>query len=484
MTGFEWAFNDTYGVYLSNKDGKNISVFERTATKRDEYLVVGNEAEGYLLKVSQIQNSTNGNGYQSDSVKFYDVFSGDTYTATLTSDGGGEVTIGGKVYSLLYNGESDASEESRYVRLNYPDSSATTSAVIYPTISTSKGAKFAFYEPVTIDLDSWDGASADLATLRFPDGDGYSDVTLTASSNCTWTLGGVGSGTISNLTSAVHGYATVGKLTYNFTRPATLTETTVYLTDPSDKSLITSPALIIFEEKDDNSEYQALVVTIDNGYNSDDGMGVDEVDRTWNPGITGFRDTMPSDSKKTKEADLFGTVVLLDSTDSDQKTATISYPDEQVYAQLYLGGNDASIAVSGNDTDTSTGTGVKELGSIIVKDTEVAQVASKNLIVIGGSCVNSLAASLLDGAGCGADFEQKTGIGAGYYLIKTFSRTGGTVATLVAGYHAQDTVNAAKYLTTQTVDTTAGKAYKGSTANTAEPLVVATTTPTTPNTTA
>jgi hypothetical protein len=49
-------------------------------------------------------------------------------------------------------------------------------------------------------------------------------------------------------------------------------------------------------------------------------------------------------------------------------------------------------------------------------------------------------------------------------LIETFARDGGGVATLVAGYNAQDTRNAATALTTQVVDTTAGKKYTGTTA--------------------
>ena len=78
----------------------------------------------------------------------------------------------------------------------------------------------------------------------------------------------------------------------------------------------------------------------------------------------------------------------------------------------------------------------------------------------------------LSGKTCGADFTAKTGVGAGQFLVETFSRTGGKVATLVAGYNAADTTNAATYLTTQTVDTSVGKKYIGTTATSAS-LVVA-----------
>jgi hypothetical protein len=111
---------------------------------------------------------------------------------------------------------------------------------------------------------------------------------------------------------------------------------------------------------------------------------------------------------------------------------------------------------------------VKKLGSVAVSDAEVASVASNNLIVVGGSCVNSVAAQLLGGALCGANFEQATGAGAGSFVIETFSQSSGKVATLVAGYNAADTSNAAKYLTTQAVDTTVGKKYVGSSATSAQ----------------
>ena len=116
---------------------------------------------------------------------------------------------------------------------------------------------------------------------------------------------------------------------------------------------------------------------------------------------------------------------------------------------------------------SSSGT-VKELGAPFVKDSEVSSVSTKNLIVIGGSCVNTVAAQLLGSSAplCDAAFTAKTGVSAGQFLIQSFASpySTGKVATLVAGFNAQDTVNAAKYFTTQAVDTTAGKTYKGTSA--------------------
>ncbi len=152
------------------------------------------------------------------------------------------------------------------------------------------------------------------------------------------------------------------------------------------------------------------------------------------------------------------------STGSDQDTLDIVYAGEESFADVYV--SETGAVVTASEGTTTTGT-VAKLGSVSVSDAEAASVASKNLIVVGGSCINSVAAELLGGALCGANFESSTGVGAGSFLIQTFERTGGKVATLVAGYNAEDTTNAAKYLTTQAVDTTVGKKYKGTSATSA-----------------
>ena len=148
----------------------------------------------------------------------------------------------------------------------------------------------------------------------------------------------------------------------------------------------------------------------------------------------------------------------------------MTYPKTQMYADVYVAESSASVlgGSSGNGN-------VAELGSVAVADSEVSSVATKNLVVVGGSCVNSVAADLLGAAACNADFTAKTSVAAGSFLIQTFSRTGGKVATLVAGYNAGDTTNAAKAFTTQAIDTTVGKKYTGSTATSVALATTATT---------
>jgi hypothetical protein len=162
---------------------------------------------------------------------------------------------------------------------------------------------------------------------------------------------------------------------------------------------------------------------------------------------------------------------------SATRTAKITYAGQEAYADVFL--TDVTANVSSTSTNasatTTSSSGVKVLGSVALSDGEVAQASGKNLVVVGGSCVNKVAAELLGGPLCGAAFEAKTGVGNGQFLIQSFSRTGDKIATLVAGYNAADTTNAAAYFTTQTVDTMVGKKYKGTSATQATLVTEATT---------
>jgi hypothetical protein len=130
---------------------------------------------------------------------------------------------------------------------------------------------------------------------------------------------------------------------------------------------------------------------------------------------------------------------------SDKGKLLVEYHGGEAYADVFLTSLEAQVSTSGSTAKV-----------LPIKDSEAASVTANNLVVVGGSCINTVAADLLGGALCGADFEAKTGVGAGAFLIETFSRTGGGVATLVAGYNAEDTTSAAKYLTTKVVDTSVG----------------------------
>ncbi len=210
------------------------------------------------------------------------------------------------------------------------------------------------------------------------------------------------------------------------------------------------------EGDEDNNVADGADFSVTLGHTASDGPHVSDISPT---------ELAVTSGSDNKEAYVTGAnshaTKLLYKTGGDQDEVDISYAGKEAYGEVYISEALASVI--------STEGGAKVLP---IKDSEVASVSANNLIVVGGSCINTEAARLLGGGLCGADFESATGVGAGSFLIQTFANGADGVATLVAGYNAEDTSNAAKYLTTQTVDTTVGKKYKGTTSSSAE-LVVA-----------
>jgi len=485
----------TSQTYLTADDSyHNITVMERGIVKAGGFVVVGNQDHGYLLKLQSTQN-TSGAGATFDGSKyaaqFVDVATGQTLSNVVWSSAGiGTLTTpDGNTYTVTMTGNSANSTDQRFVRLSYPDGSRANAntGVLFPTIQTSQGAKVGFYQPTTINLSNWDGASDvggdgvmlgtgnNLTTLKLPNGNGYTSITLTPGlgvANSTWYIGSCqiklnGSvvdaatpGTSSCLTPA-------GSLVYNITNAGTAPlgqSVTVYLTNPSAANIAT-PAVFLFEGKDYSGAYNAQVITLTNATTgSTNYMSISGVKDTWSNGSSDYSGiSVHSNNKLTKAVDYYGAVVTQDTSDSNHRVAYISYPKEQVYAQVYAAANSAVISAG-----VSAG-GSTQLGDVLVKDSEVSSVSSKNLIVVGGSCINSVAANLLGGSACSADFTTKTGVGTGQFLIQSLASpySSSKIALVVAGYEAADTANAEKYLTTQVVDTTVGKKYKGTSSTTA-----------------
>lgn len=146
-----------------------------------------------------------------------------------------------------------------------------------------------------------------------------------------------------------------------------------------------------------------------------------------------------------------------DDVDSGAATLEVQYHPTESYAEVYV--SESKVAFGeGSGNGGSAGT-------VLVTDSQVSSVQGKNLVVVGGSCVNTVAAKLLGSETplCEAAWMTATNnVGAGSFLIQTFNNpwTAGKVATLVAGYDATDTDNAVKALKVETsIDTTVGKKY-------------------------
>jgi len=183
-----------------------------------------------------------------------------------------------------------------------------------------------------------------------------------------------------------------------------------------------------------------------------DKVTVSSIDVGDSSGSYGFELEESDDYEAYSNSDLATKTVY--ATGGDQDSVVITYHGDQAYADLRVS---APGVVIGDDNGDS---GVK-----VYKDNEASSFAGMNLVVVGGSAINSIAAELLGGAYGEGAFTTATGVSAGQFLIQSFSRSGKT-ALLVAGYNAADTDLAVRYLTNEakTVDTTVGKKYVGTSA--------------------
>jgi hypothetical protein len=140
------------------------------------------------------------------------------------------------------------------------------------------------------------------------------------------------------------------------------------------------------------------------------------------------------------------------ATGGDQDSLDITYHGDEVYGNVFL-------ASSGAVSQTGSAT------VPIIKD-NAAMPTDRNLIVVGGSCVNSLAAKIqgVPTGTCGT----ASGIAQDKYIVKVVAASSvvdgaetGKIAVLVAGWEAADTVKAANKLLETTTSTNVGTLITG-----------------------
>ena len=473
-----------YQNVTQDDSGNDIELYEGANLSKDEYFVLNSGSYQHFMQLTKVDVADT-NGY----VTIRDVFTGDTYSTTsgqnwtaLGKASGDTLQIDGQTFTVVNNTGAGVSDPA--VKIYSSDYGAGNGkhVAVYPYVETVNGKdhRFAITDEVTfVDGFGFEANSSNVLTLDLPtgsvtitgtgsgakvdqgvtinsDGTTAANITLAGTNTKNMTVGTViynigimndstkGAGNYSRFNASVVGIASVSGANRN-----------------DNTGGYAGPGLLFVEDEDKQdstvTDKNAVIVnTVDGTYSSVSA-----------PIFTGTNNEKAfDDSDYTGYIDAFGTYVLFDSADANQEFATLTYPKDQMYADLYIAESDAVIS------GVVSSSGATQLGDILVKDSEVSSVATKNLIVVGGSCINSAAATLVGQAACGADWTTATGVGSGQFLIKGYASsdlTSGT-ALLVAGYDAADTVNAAKYLRTQTVDTS--KEYLGTSATSAD-LVVA-----------
>ncbi len=130
-----------------------------------------------------------------------------------------------------------------------------------------------------------------------------------------------------------------------------------------------------------------------------------------------------------------GGMITYVSSSGSPDTFTYDYPKEQRLPSLYVtsGATTTSSSVSGDLVDVAIVDATR-------LDNEIANATAQNLIVVGGACVNTVAAELLGNpANCSEGFTP------GKAKIKLF-KNGDNIVLLVAGYSSVETRLAGKII--------------------------------------
>jgi hypothetical protein len=125
-------------------------------------------------------------------------------------------------------------------------------------------------------------------------------------------------------------------------------------------------------------------------------------------------------------------------TGSNPVTLTLSYPESQVFGQVFV--TAGAVTAQNGSSSVSTETVNPIAVGLAVLDKDAPQVGSENMIVVGGPCANTVAAALM-----GNPTDCAAGFTPGKAIIQSFENNG-KVAILVAGYEAQETLGASYVL--------------------------------------
>ena len=403
-----------------NSDGKGyIYTIEGTQAQENDWIIINQGDAGTILEVTDISHDTSTSG----SVTVEDVITGTSQKITVTNQSTGVYQktdvnfFGGTGYTVATN--------TGGTRANITWSAAGTMA-LYPRIKLKEGGWMAFLTQANV---------ANGSTWILPNGKTALDTTGTA---------------YGNLTTATNDDGIVWR-THNFTGTTGASDDSVHFyginstqtagtTAVCNFNVTMGPAILILEPKkwDDSSYGDHICVPLTT-------TGTTEIaiaDPLFN-GTNSGELTFSSNTYKSQFVDKFGTVITKEDNTNENGIVTIAIPKDQMYLDVLFTAEGVTVTPGSGG---SSGSGQV----VIVKDSEASSVKAKNLIVVGGSCINTVAAKILgfDSPTCDAAFTTATEVNAGEYIIKVVKTSEAIsdgsedkVAMLVAGYNAADTVS-------------------------------------------
>ena len=211
---------------------------------------------------------------------------------------------------------------------------------------------------------------------------------------------------------------------------------------------LTAPGMVLVEEAQEGGSTHSWIyvpVSWSSTYNhAGTYAALQSDDSNFYPGSASNPATVIGTTGKSKGMTLYGTEVEYDTTAG---TSSLSYPDSFVFGNLFILSPSGVISGGGAGGTTTYKEAVAITGDVVKLDSEVtdADKSGKDLVLIGGPCINTLVAAL------NAD-SKKVPYGCSDWPGENFGWIGavadafasGKTALVIAGTRAADTDLAAR----------------------------------------
>jgi hypothetical protein len=402
-----WAYYDGTDTLLADSTGNAIHVVEGEGlTGLGQYVVISSGIAQHILKLTSYTTESSSNPGKAE-VEFQDVLSGTTYKG-YASTNGETLVIDGQQFTLKVNDPSKAlgttlSGGSNKLTVTW---SPTGTVVVYPTIKTKYGAKIAFTVPLS-------GVS----------------------------LGGyivLPTGTLKPDANKSNENVTIGGVTYTYSSDTSGNVVAIGIKD------VTDPAVLVIEEPRKGAT-DGVVAVFPVSYVSGSGHERLELNGgTLPPQVFDAQAVSTASDKVKHYVTKWGTKVVFDI--SGAGTATITYPDTQVYHLVAVGENPSWTTAA---TEAGTYKTYAPLSLPVAKlasEVTSADKTNANIVLVGGPCANSLVQALVDAGKLDASMTCAGGNpgpawtpGAAYVKVIDDAFATGRIALVVAGTNAADT---------------------------------------------